>query len=188
MLRRLITRITEPLRPTIDRITGNPTVRRYFPALADPDLWHLNRRSTARAVAVGLFCGLIPGPLQVLGAIVLCLAVRANFPVSVISTFYTNPLTIVPLYVVAYEYGRLFFPDAAPSEAWSLPAHAGLIEWMPAMWHWMMQLGKPLAVGLVLLALTLAAVGWVSVRVAWRCHAVWAWRRRARLRAAVVRG
>jgi uncharacterized protein (DUF2062 family) len=182
MLRRLFAAMIRPMQPAIDRITSHPAVLRYAPAVADPDLWHLNRRSVARAVAVGLFCGLIPGPLQAAGAIVGCLVVRANLPISVLTTFYTNPFTIVPLYVVAYEYGRLFFPDAAPSVAWTLPHSAGLSEWMPALLHWMAQLGKPLAVGLVLLATTLAAVGWATVRLVWRCHALWAWRRRARLR------
>ncbi|MFO1323158.1 MAG: DUF2062 domain-containing protein [Burkholderiales bacterium] len=187
MLRRLIARFTGRLQPAIDKVTQNPTVQRYFPALADPDLWHVNRRSAARAVAVGLFCGLIPGPLQVLGAIACCLVVRANFPISIVTTFYTNPFTIVPLYVVAYEYGRVVFPDAPPTIAWTLPHSAGVVEWMPALFHWMAQLGKPLAVGLVLLAVTLAAVGWAVVRLAWRCHAVWAWRRRSRLRAGGAR-
>jgi uncharacterized protein (DUF2062 family) len=47
---------------------------------------------------------------------------------------------------------------------------------------WMGELGKPLAIGLVLLALTLAAIGWITVRLSWRWHAVWAWRRRQRMR------
>jgi len=183
MLRRYLRHWTDRLSPAIDRITSNPAVQRYFPALADPDLWHLNRRSAARAVAVGLFCGLIPGPLQVAGAIVGCLVVRANFPVAVVTTFYTNPFTIVPLYVVAYEYGRLFFPDAPDAAHWAPLADAGLMEWFPALLAWMKALGKPLAVGLVLLAVTLAAVGWAGVRLAWRCVAVHAWQRRARLRA-----
>jgi len=51
---------------------------------------------------------------------------------------------------------------------------------------WMGQLGKPLALGIVLLALTLAFLGWVAVRVGWRWHVVHAWRKRARLRAASV--
>lgn len=184
MLRRRLSRWAGKVQPAIDAITSHPLVLRYFPALADPDLWHLNRRSVARAVAVGLFCGLIPGPLQAIGAILCCLLFRANFPLAVATTLYTNPLTIVPLYVVAYEYGRLLFPDAPASVGWSLPRSAGLSEWFPALLHWMAQLGKPLAVGLLLLAATLAAVGWGIVRLAWRCHAVAAWRRRARTRAA----
>lgn len=171
------------MQPAIDRLTSNPTVRRFVPALADPDLWHLNRRSTAKAVAIGLFCGLIPGPLQVITALVICLWVRSNFPLTVITTFYTNPLTIVPLYLVAYEYGRLFFPDARRvPPAFHPPADAGWLGFLPALIDWMSSLGKPLAVGLVLLASTLAALGWIVVRVGWRWHVVRAWQRRARAR------
>ncbi|MBK7080196.1 MAG: DUF2062 domain-containing protein [Betaproteobacteria bacterium] len=183
MPRHLIRQFTARLQPAVDRVTSNPTLRRFVPAIADPDLWHLNRRSTARAVAIGLFCGLIPGPLQVLGAVVVCLWIRSNFPLTVITTFYTNPLTIVPLYLVAYQYGRLFFPGArADPPAFQVPSEAGLLGFLPALSEWMLGLGKPLAVGIVLLATTLAAIGWVVVRVGWRCHVVRAWRRRAQLR------
>jgi uncharacterized protein (DUF2062 family) len=34
------------------------------PRLHDPQLWTLHRRNVARAVAVGLFAGLMPGPTQ----------------------------------------------------------------------------------------------------------------------------
>lgn len=184
MPRRLIRKLTDRFQPAIDRVTGNPVVRRYAPALADPDLWHLNRRSTARAVAVGLFCGLIPGPLQAAAALAGCLIFRANLPLAVVTTFYTNPLTIVPLYLLAYEYGSLFFPDAARlgdgAAAFALPAGAGVGGTLRALIDWMLELGPPLAVGLVLLASTLAAVGWAAVRVGWRLHAIRAWRRRAR--------
>ncbi len=176
--------MTHRLQPAVDRITSHPWVQRYLPSLADPDLWHVNRRSAARAVAVGLFCGLIPGPLQAVAAILLCLVVRANFPIAVITTFYTNPFTIVPLYVVAYEYGSLFVRGATPVTELALPPATGFMDYAPALVHWMAALGKPLALGLVLLALTLAATGWIVVRLTWRCHAVWAWRRRTRLRAA----
>lgn len=187
MPRRLFQRLTARLRPAVDAITAHPLVRRHAPALADPDVWHLNRRSAARAVAVGLFCGLIPGPLQAAGAIAGSLGLRANFPLAVATTFYTNPFTIVPLYVVAYEYGRLFFPDAPPAGVVALPWTSGATEWLAALLAWMADLGKPLALGLVLLGATLAAAGWASVRVAWRWHTVRAWRRRARVRASTAR-
>lgn len=183
MLRKALRAWIERLKPSVQKITRHPWVVRYVPALSDPDLWHLNRRSTARGVAVGLLCGLIPGPVQVAGAIALSLLWRANFPLAAITTLYTNPFTIVPLYLVAYEYGRLFFPDStAAPPAFHLPPGAGIASFVPALSAWMIGLGKPLAVGLVLLATTLAATGWVIVRVGWRCHAVWAWRRRARQR------
>jgi uncharacterized protein (DUF2062 family) len=181
MARHLLRRLTRRLEPYVDEITENPWVRRYAPALTEPDLWHLNRRSSARAVAIGLFSGLIPGPVQVLGAIGLSILFRAHFPLAAITTLYTNPITIVPLYVVAYQYGELFIPGAKVAEL-----HPPPFSWSPhyvlEVMQWMGQLGKPLALGLALLALTLAALGWITVRLGWRCHTVWAWRRRARLR------
>jgi uncharacterized protein len=183
MLRQALRQWIERLKPSVDKITRHPWVVRYVPALSDPDLWHLNRRSTARGIAVGLLCGLIPGPVQVAGAIGLSLLWRANFPLAAITTLYTNPLTIVPLYVLAYEYGRLFFPGAPHAVAALPPSFDGFANYVPALVAWMRELGKPLALGIVLLALTLATIGFVTVRLAWRCHVVASWRRRARLRA-----
>jgi uncharacterized protein (DUF2062 family) len=46
----------------------------------------------------------------------------------------------------------------------------------------MVSLGKPLAVGLVALACTLAALGYIAVQLAWRAWVIAAWRARARRR------
>ena len=53
---------------------------------------------------------------------------------------------------------------------------------MHAMASWCLSLGKPLAVGLVALALTLAAVGYFVARLGWRAYVVLAWRRRKKKR------
>jgi len=187
MARHLFKRLTRRLQPFVDDITTNPWIRRHAPRLAAPNLWHLNRRSTARAVAIGLFAGLIPGPLQILGSVVLSILFRANFPLAAITTLYTNPVTIVPLYLIAYEYGRLFVPGSNHLNKISPPS----LSWSPSfigdLALWMGELGKPLAIGLVLLSLTLALLGWTAVRVGWRWHVVHAWKKRARLRAAAAR-
>lgn len=180
MPRRLIRSLTARWQPAVDRFTRHPAVQRFAPALADPDLWHLNRKSTARAVAVGLFCGLIPGPLQMLGAAGLAIVVRANFPLAVITTLYTNPFTIVPLYLLAYEIGRVFIPGANGGAGFVAPSGTGPVEYFSELLAWTARLGKPLALGLVILATTLACIGWAAVRIGWRIHAVIAWRRRQR--------
>jgi len=74
------------------------------------------------------------------------------------------------------------FPDAPPAPMFVTPESTGLGDMASALGTWMMTLGKPLAAGLLLLATTLAALGWVIVRVAWRIQVVSAWRRRARRR------
>ena len=57
------------------------------------------------------------------------------------------------------------------------PPLGGVLEYLRALYAWMLSLGEPLAVGLQLLAVTLAVVGYLSVRIAWRAHTVLAWRR-----------
>jgi len=59
-------------------------------------------------------------------------------------------------------------------------ARAWLGEWIEAMGAWTLSLGKPLAVGLVALALSLALIGYVAVQVGWRAYVTLAWRKRKR--------
>ncbi len=91
--------------PSVDKVREVRALSLFGERLFHPALWHLNRRSAAGGVAVGLFCGLIPGPLQMLGAGIVCVVLRVNLPVSLVTTLYTNPLTIVPLYLLGYEIG-----------------------------------------------------------------------------------
>src|SRR5262245_62105230 len=144
----------------------------------------MNRRSVSGAVAIGLFAGLIPGPFQMLGALLLAIPLRKNIPVALVVTVYTNPFTIVPLYLLAYGYGRLLLSGEHQ------PVHVDpfVMDWshlgdsMRALAEWMLALGKPLAIGLPALALTLAVFGYVAVQLAWRGWVVAAWRARARRR------
>jgi uncharacterized protein (DUF2062 family) len=170
--------------PHVDTVRSYRMVGWFGGWLHHPNLWCLNRRSVPAAVAIGLFCGLIPGPLQMLGALLIAVPLRKNIPVALIVTLYTNPLTIVPLYVLAYGFGQLL-----------LGAGNGAIPLEPFVWNWSdiwgsltglgawtMALGKPLAVGLPALAATLAALGYVGSELGWRAYVVLAWRARAKRR------
>lgn len=152
--------------------------------LHHPNLWHLNRRSVPGAVAIGLFCGLIPGPLQMIGALLLAVPLRKNIPVALLFTLYTNPLTIVPLYLLAYGYGQLLLgatQGAMPMEPffWDWSDIGGSLRDFGA---WTMALGKPLAIGLLALATTLAVTGYFAMELAWRAYVAAAWKARARRR------
>ncbi len=172
--------------PDTASLRRNRWLAPFAGTLGHPRLWHLNRHSCAGGVAVGLFAGLIPGPLQILGAVLLSMLLRVNLPLAMAVTFYSNPLTIVPLYALAWGYGRLVMPllgMTMPSGASFRPPHlpdgAGLSGWIQASIDWALALGEPLMIGLPLLAFTLAGIGYVSVLGAWRLHLVRAWRRRA---------
>ncbi len=165
--------------PDHEAVRGNRWLAPFENTLLHPRLWHLNRHSAAGGVAAGLFCGLIPGPFQMLGAAIFAVVFRVNLPLALLTTFYTNPFTIVPLYFAAYGLERLALGGAggdfvAPPD-WGPEGMGG---WLEALMDWMAHLGKPLALGLVLLASLLAAIGYLVVRVSWRYYLVWAWRRR----------
>ncbi|HZM35117.1 MAG TPA: DUF2062 domain-containing protein [Burkholderiales bacterium] len=172
--------------PKADHVRSHRLVQMFGAWLQHPNLWHLNRRSVAGAVAIGLFSGLVPGPLQMLTALVLAVSLRRNLPVALLVTLYTNPFTIVPLYLLAYAYGRLLLPEGtyrAPPEpfAWHWGDFGGSIE---ALGEWAIGLGKPLLVGLPALGLTLAVLGYVAADLGWRAYVVLSWRARARRRKA----
>jgi len=170
--------------PDVDTVRSYRLVSMFGAWLHHPNLWCLNRRSVPGAVAIGLFCGLIPGPFQMLGALLVAVPLRKNIPVALLVTLYTNPLTIVPLYILAYGYGQLLLGmplGAMPQEPffWDWAnIGASLREFV----HWTMALGKPLVIGLVALAATLAVAGYLVTEFGWRAYVVLAWRARARKR------
>ena len=169
--------------PSHDSIRQNRHLSRFGTLLHHPNLWHLNRNSVAGGVAVGMFSGLVPGPFQMITAAILAIPIRVNLPVALFTTLYTNPFTIGPLYVIAYQYGTLLAGDdshmtQAPAFEWSRFGDS-----LDAYWHWMLALGRPLAVGLVALALTLGVLGWLIVQAGWRAYVILAWRRRKARRA-----
>lgn len=163
---------------------GNRWLAPFAGTLLHPRLWHLNRHSVAGGVAAGLFCGLIPGPLQMLGAALCAVTFRINLPLAMITTLYSNPLTIVPLYVLAFGLGDAVLtltvgPHASDGFIPPPPYTAGdPFGWIEALARWITELGLPLAVGLVLLASLLAFAGYVVVRAFWRWHLVRAWHHR----------
>src|SRR5260221_7398065 len=103
--------------PDPDEILAKPWCAPFRPWLGHPNLWHLNRRSVPGAVAIGLFCGLIPGPARMLGPLLCAIPLGKTIPVALATTLYTNPLTIVPLYLLPYSYGSLILGD------WATEAH-----------------------------------------------------------------
>lgn len=171
--------------PRHETIHGNRWLRPFANTLLHPRLWHLNRHSAAGGVAVGLFFGLVPGPFQMLTAAIACVIFRVNLPLALVTTLYTNPLTIVPLYFVAYvmgavatggDLGGFVHPPDFDS--------ANVRAWFGELGAWIVGLGKPLVVGLLLLGTTLGLCGYFAVRAAWRMHLVRAWEARSRRRAA----
>lgn len=162
--------------PHPDALRRQRWLKPFASLLHQPGLWHLHRRSVAGGVALGLFCGLIPGPLQMLAAVSLALLFRVNLPVAAFATLYTNPFTIIPLYLLAYRIG-LWVGGGKTGDMPLLP-DLHWHNWSSEWWSWLETLGRPLLVGVPLLALGLAALGYVLVRLCWYAVVVWKWHHR----------
>lgn len=177
--------------PDHESIRGNQYLRVFQPLLKHPNLWHLNRHSVAGGVAVGMFAGLIPGPLQMLSAAILAIIFRVNLPVAAVTTLYTNPFTWGPLILAAYAIGSWVTggndaPAASLKFDWrNLTDTQNWTEFLPAFWNWLLSLGETFLIGNLILAVALAVIGYFTVQLAWRLY-IQAYLRRRRARPAVA--
>jgi uncharacterized protein len=164
--------------PDIEKYRGTAVERLLGPRFFHPALWHLSRRSVAGAFAIGLLCGMIPGPFQMPAAAVCAVWRKRNLPVALVTTLYTNPLTIIPLYVLAYYLGA--FVTGAQVVDVTPPLLTGVspAQWAELISQWALSLGKPLLIGIPLLGVLLAVTGYVSVLTIWGIYLRWAWTRR----------
>lgn len=159
--------------PDRDGLLANRWLRPFADRLSHPLLWHLNRRSAARGLALGLFAGLILPFGQIFLAALLALSVRANIIVAASATLVTNPLTFPPIYFVAYRLGRSV--TGAPA----LGADHVPRQWMSS---WLLDIAAPTVTGLLMLALFTSVAGYALVHVVWRWRVRRRWRRRATAR------
>ena len=151
------------------------------PWLERRELFRFQRQPLARGVAAGMFCGLIPGPLQIPGTLLACAWLRGNIVAGGVATFYTNPLTTVPLYALAFYLGALVMPGTQTLPSWSSVAPGGDFS-VQAMAAWIQALGTPLLVGLPTLGLLMAALGYAMVQLLWLVPALQRKRRLAHSR------
>lgn len=166
--------------PSPESILETRWLRWAAPVLSHPRLWHLHRRAVALGVSIGLVTGLFPGPFQMISATLIAIPLRANIPAAVFATLYTNPITFVPLYLLAYQVGAFFMggdaaPVIPPDIQWNWH---GFTQLIPNLVQWISSLGTTLLLGLAIQSAVFATVGYVLTMVIWRVAVTWAWRTR----------
>mgnify|MGYP000152585223 CR=1 FL=1 len=95
---------------------------------------------------------------------------------------YTNPFTIVPLYLLAYQIGRLTIGESNGFITPPAFSATDFIGWTSAMQTWMLTVAQPLGIGLIMLASGLAVLGYFATRAGGRAYLINAWRRRKKLK------
>jgi len=74
-------------------------------SLKQPELWTFNRTSSAKGIAIGLFCAFLPMPFEMIPAIFMAASLRGNLPFAVAGVWLSNPFTWIPLYTPCYLLG-----------------------------------------------------------------------------------
>ena len=112
---------------------------------------------------------MMPMPTQFLFTFMCAYLIRVNLPVALFSTLYTNPLTLIPLYVLAYELGfRLLHGSERHAEL--VMSQFGSEQFWHDFGRWFNAFGTPLALGILVIGSTLAVIGYFAVQLFWRRH------------------
>ena len=126
----------------------------------DHRLWGVRRKNVVPAVALGAFIAFIPFPGHPVWASFAALALRVNIPIAALTTFISNPLTMGPMYYFAYQLGALLL--GVPEKPFAMEMS---FDWVT---HTFVNIWQPMLLGSVLLGLTAAIVGYVTLDVLWR--------------------
>lgn len=182
--------------PAPETIRNNRWLRWLGPLLHQPRLWHFSRKGIALGLAIGIFFGLLIPVAQIPFAATLAVVLRANLPMAVASTLVTNPVTFGPVYYGAYRLGKAILGEPPPTEA-EAARHLATAQTEPdaslgigdRMRVWLKQLGsvgKPLFIGLAIVASVSGLLTYVVVSAVWALKTRWSRQRRIRARTATV--
>jgi uncharacterized protein (DUF2062 family) len=169
--------------PSDESIKQHRLLRWLGPRLHDPSLWRLNRRTVAKAVAIGAFFGLMIPVAQIPAAVVASLTLRANLWIAAVSTLVSNPFTYAPLYYFAYQLGARVLGIAPHPDVVEAPVIETFSQWMTHAMQWLGGIGQPLLLGMLMMAVAGALIGYFLAQALWGYHVMRKRRARLRLRA-----
>jgi uncharacterized protein len=144
-------------------------MRPFAHLFGHPSLWHLNRRSVPRALAVGLFAAFILPIGQFILSALIAIPLRANVPLAAAATLVTNPFTFPAIYYGAFRLGD-FLLDRSGSR--------GADELATSMGARLLDVSGPTALGLVIFAVVGASIGYLIGSAWWRLKLSNRWRSR----------
>jgi len=160
--------------PDHHSIKTNKYLQIFGNLLHNANLWHLNRRSVAKAFAVGLFFAFIPVPLQMVLAAGIAILVNANLPLSIALVWITNPLTMPAIFYICYLVG-----------AWLLNTETQEFTF-EANWQWVVDslstIGPAFLLGCIVCAILFAIIGFIGINTLWRFSVAKEWNKRKILR------
>jgi uncharacterized protein (DUF2062 family) len=155
--------------PSVKEIQQYRYLHIFGDSLKQQELWTFNRQSTAKGVAIGLFCAFLPMPFEMVPAIFLAALMRGNLPFAIAGIWISNPVTWIPLYTPCYLLG------AAILQIQPVALHQ--ITIFQLGWHYV-----ALWMGCLIVGLTLSVSAHFIISFIWRSQVRQRWKRRQQLR------
>ena len=165
----MIKNVIKRLFPKLDAVKEEKILKIFGPAVLQPNLWHINKKSVSRGFAIGAFCAFIPLPGQMILAAFLALTFAANLPIAIILTWITNPLTYTPIFFFAYKIGSFFITTNVTPEI--TDDELSLLSNIMHIW-------ELLFLGSIILALIGSIISYLLIRIYWRYYVIKIWSKR----------
>jgi uncharacterized protein (DUF2062 family) len=162
--------------PSPEKIAEIKSLQFLGHLLQEPNLWHFNRHSVAKAFLVGLFCSMIPIPFQMVLSAFIAVRVNCNLPISIALVWISNPITMPPIFYFNYLVGTWILRKP--------PIHYDMnysFDWIMSK---LVEIGIPLYFGSVIVGLVLGAIAYFSIHFLWKRKVKKDWKARQQRRAA----
>ena len=163
-------RIFQKFLPHPSKIAEHRSLQFMSHLMKDSNLWHLNRRSVASGIFIGLFCALLPIPGQMPLAALMAIFMRGNLPLAVCTTWVSNPLTYAPIFYFTYKIGAIILQTDVKLIDFEL-SWDSINTNFQAIW-------KPLFLGSFLCGLAIATSAYLAIRIYWRQRVLMIWEKR----------
>ncbi|MEO0367749.1 MAG: DUF2062 domain-containing protein [Pseudomonadota bacterium] len=133
--------------------------------LKQAELWTFNRSSTARGIAIGIFCAFLPMPFEMVVAAFMAATMRGNLPFAVTVVWISNPLTWIPMYTPPYLIGAKILSLE--------PVEIAKITIFELGWHYV-----ALWLGCLMVGVTLGLLSHFLISFTWRSQVRQRWKDR----------
>lgn len=128
--------------------------------LHNPSYWGIRRKTVVPGFSLGLFVAFTPVPVHTLLAVFMALILKVNIPATIIGSLLMNPVTMVPMFLLAYRVGSFllgFQPQPFEPEL--------SLEWFT---HGFLNVWQPLLLGCILCGALASLIGYIVLDLLWR--------------------
>jgi len=165
----MIKNVIKRLFPKLDSVKEEKILKIFGPAVLQPNLWHINKKSVSRGFAIGAFCAFLPIPGQMIVAAFLAITFAGNLPFSLILTWISNPLTYTPMFYLSYKVGKFFINTEIDYDFSN--KEVNLLSDLMHIW-------EPLLLGSLILAIIGSSLTYILIRLYWRYYVLKIWAKR----------